>query len=557
MFSHPAIRFVLTRARPHAGLFIVILVGEILASATALAIPQVAGTSIEALMANATTELSWSLFGVALLFTARLAFGAWAGFAAQNVANAVERTTRADFHAHLMSLPVADHQRLGTSALVDAEFRDLWTIRTLVLSQPVLLVGSLTTGVGALAFALSISWQLTALCILIAPALFLLVRTLGRYIERVSTAYWRALRAANKIDVENLEVVSLIKSYARVDARNRKFDETLQNVVEQGRRRNRLDATYSPITRSIELIGAAGLVYLTTHGWLGAKLNTVELSQFIMYSFLLVSPFRTLAGIALQLKEERGTLDKLAEILALQPEQEGSAELVDPRGQVSMVGVHFGYPSRENVLTNATMDIQPLEFVALTGRNGGGKSTLVNLMAGLWRPDEGVVAIDGIDIRTLSLNSLRRAVCLVQQHTEMLDTSIRENLIFVSSDANEEQLQWACHLSLTDELLTDLPDGLDTVVGEAGVRLSGGQRQRIALARAVVADPAVVILDEATSMFDPDSELRLLERMKPWFAQRTVVFITHRTAPVALATRVLVVENGQVFDRPVLDIDIV
>jgi len=548
MLKHPAITFILQRARPHASLLLLILVGELLASATTLALPLVAGASIEALIANTLSSLSWSLVLVAVLMFLRMVFAAWTSFAAQNVSNKIEKSTREDFHAHLLALSLADHQRLGTTAMTDSEFHDLWGVRNLVMAQPPMLIGAFVTSVGALAFALSISWQLTLLTSIAGPLLYLAVRLAGRKIEAISKRYWRAIRRANSIDLENLRVVALLKTFARESERHQEFSNRLTEVVNVGRERSRLDATFSPITRSIELFAVALLVYATSQGYVAQGLSTVELGQFVMYSFLLITPFRTMTSIIFGFKEERGSLDRLAELLALSAEEQGEGELKDIRGDVEFRGVSFAYPDREPVLDEVSLNFSAKEIVALTGPNGGGKSTLVSLMLGLWRCDKGEVLIDGKSLQSLTFSSVRRSICLVTQHTELLDTTIKENLRFVRPEATDDEIAHACHLALVDEFLSVLPEGLETAVGDSGLMLSGGQRQRLAIARAILADPPVLVLDEATSMFDPESELRFLDRAMPWLRQRTVIFITHRPAPLAHVDRVLRVENHTVHE---------
>ncbi len=548
MLKHPAILFVLRRARPHAGLLVFVLVGELLAATLTLALPQVAGASIEALMANTLSSLSWSLVLIAVVMFLRMVFAAWTSFAAQNVSNTVEKSTREDFHGHLLSLSLADHQRLGTTALMDSEFQDLWEVRNLVMAQPPVLIGALVTGAGALAFALSISWELTLLTGIAGPLLYLAVRLAGRKIEAISKRYWKAIRRANAIDLENLRVVALLKTFAREPERHQEFSNRLTELVKVGRDRSRLDATFSPITRSIELFAVALLVLATSQGYVAQSLSTVELGQFVMYSFLLITPFRTMTSMAFGFKESRGSLDRIQELLALPPESQGNIELSEVKGDLELSHVSFGYPDREPVLNDVSVSFNARETVALTGSNGGGKSTLVSLMLGLWKADSGIISIDGQDIRKLTLLSVRRSVCLVTQHTELLDTTIIENLRFVRPEATDAEITHACELALVDEFLTVLPDGLETAVGDSGLKLSGGQRQRVAIARAILANPPVLILDEATSMFDPESELRFLDRAMPWLKQRTVIFITHRPAPLAHVDRVFRVENQTVHE---------
>lgn len=548
MALHPGIQFILVRVKPHSAAIALAITGELLAAATALAIPKFAGASVEALSANAFNTLSWSLVAVAAIILARLIVSAWSQHASQNVAHAVERTTRADFQAHLLALPIAEHQRLGSTRLVDAEYRDLHTIRDFVLAQPARLVGALATGIGALGFALAISWKLTALCALIAPPMFLLVRLIGRKIEALASRYWDQMFKANGLSVENIRNIALLKAFARESDRHQALDDALQDVVTLARKRSRLDAAIAPLTRTVEWFGVAGLAILTSRGLLDAELGINDFAQFVMYAFLLMEPVRTAATLAIQLRDQRGSLDRLGEILALPHEPQDGLDPGPLSGHIRFQNVGFTYPGRRPVLQNANLEIQPGDFIAMIGPNGGGKSTLMNLLTGMWPVDNGAIYLDQHPLPELALSAIRRQILVVSQHTELLDATIRTNLLFAKPDATEPELQRACHIALLEELIDTLPEGLETRVGDLGARLSGGQRQRLAIARAILADPTVLVLDEATSMFDPQSEAEFLRRAAPWFQKRTVLFITHREAPIAHASRLVKVEDGAIHE---------
>jgi ATP-binding cassette subfamily B protein/subfamily B ATP-binding cassette protein MsbA len=248
------------------------------------------------------------------------------------------------------------------------------------------------------------------------------------------------------------------------------------------------------------------------------------------------------------LQTAKGTLARLQRVLG-EPEEPGYAaqgRLEACRGAISLRGVSFSYSGRVGTLRNINLDIAPGEIVALTGENGAGKSTIVNLVLGLYTPQEGLIVIDGMDIATLELRHLRTLIGYVPQRPLLFNGSVRENIVFGRADVSAEQLARAAALAQATHFINELPAGFETEIGDHGVKLSGGQRQRIALARALLSDPPILILDEATSMYDLEGEAAFVAQCRAALVGRTVIIITHRPASLALADRVVRLDGGRI-----------
>jgi len=276
-------------------------------------------------------------------------------------------------------------------------------------------------------------------------------------------------------------------------------------------------------------------------------MSPADLVSFLLYAMLLARPVASLADVYGRTQTTRGALGRLLDALDQVPEPPPNAGITLPpvKGRLTFDHVSFGYPGRPLALDDVNLQIAAGETIAIVGPNGAGKSTLAHLLMRLHLPGSGTIAIDGHDIAAVSLDSLRRQIGVVPQHVLLFNASVRDNIAYGRLDPSLADIEHAAGLARAHDFIVELPQGYDTLVGDRGVRLSGGQQQRLALARALLKDPPILVLDEATAMFDPQGEIEFLEGARDALAGRTVLLITHRPASLAVAGGVVRMEGGR------------
>jgi subfamily B ATP-binding cassette protein MsbA len=317
-------------------------------------------------------------------------------------------------------------------------------------------------------------------------------------------------------------------------------------------KRARIMAVFVPIITFATFASAAAVLWYGGTQVIKGVMSPGDLIAFVLYAGLLIGPFGTFARLFSQVKEAQGALER---VFAILDTKSAVADAPDARplpsveGRVSMQGVSFSYDGRTPVLTDITFRARPGELVALVGPSGSGKTTLINLLHRFYDPTAGSVAIDGHDLRSITMQSLYSQIALVPQETHLFGGTIRDNIRYGRVSAAEGEIVAAARAANAHDFITALPDDYETLVGEKGINLSGGQRQRIAIARAVLKDPRILILDEATSSLDNESELLVQDALDRLMKGRTTFVIAHRLSTIQKADRILVLEKGRIVEE--------
>jgi subfamily B ATP-binding cassette protein MsbA len=459
---------------------------------------------------------------------------------------------RKQVQEHIGRLPVAFYDENRTGTLVARIMTDVEGIRNIIGTGVVDFVGGILTAILAFVYLVHVSVSMTLLTFVIMAAFALVLQRAFKTIRPIFRERAKINAEVTGRLTESLGGVRVVKGYHAESSEAQVFAggvaRLLNNVISS------LTAQSLMTLSSTVILGVVGAVVM----WMGAHLNAAgkltpgSYFSYVMFLAFMTAPLVQLVAIGTQLTEAMAGLDRTREVMG------ETAEDADPRrsldsgvlqGDVRFEDVSFAYVADKPVLHGVSFHAQPGTVTALVGSSGSGKSTIISLICGFHTAQSGEVLIDGRDLATIRLSSYRRQLGVVLQETFLFDGTIRENIMFSRPSATEEQFLEACRIARVDEFAERFSEGYETVVGERGVKLSGGQRQRLSIARAILADPRILILDEATSSLDSESEAMIQHGLSYLMQGRTTFVIAHRLSTIRRANQILVVEEGRIIER--------
>jgi ATP-binding cassette subfamily B protein len=400
----------------------------------------------------------------------------------------------------------------------------------------------------------SLDWKLTLLSMLILPLFVLPVRRVARLRKemRLEAQKVRSEMTSHLNETFGVSGALLTRLFAREERQQDRFTEINQKSMDLELKLNLVGRWFSMFTGILTPLGTA-LIYLYG-GWnaIGGTLTIGGIVAFAAYLGRLYNPVQTLLNLHIEVMTALAVFQRIFEYQDMVPDVQEAPDAVDLpeiKGHIALENVSFAYKPNEPALRKINFQVQPGQLVALVGPSGAGKSTLIGLLARLYDPKEGCVRIDGHDLRKVSLKSLRQQIAFVTQESYLFHATVRENLLFAKEDATQEEIEEACRKAYIHDLIMSFPEGYDTMVGERGHRLSGGERQRLSIARAILKNPRILVLDEATSHLDSQSEAYVQRALEELMKGRTAIVIAHRLSTVLKADKILVMNKGRLVEQ--------
>ncbi len=501
------------------------------------------------------------------VFIIQAALSALQGYLIASLGERLTFDLRTMLFRHLQRLPLSFFDSRRSGELMSRVTNDVTVLQTSLTNNILPIVSQVVTLIGSIVIATLINWRIMLVILIVGPLAGLATSYFGRRIRLRTRGVQEGLGEAGVVLEETLTAQRVVKAFAREDYEQERFTTRMRKSLREALRRARAQSLLGPVN---ELIGFAAFVIVLWVGGrevLAGRLSVGDLVAFIFYLFMLVEPLIGLSNLYSQIQTALGASERVFELL----DEPVDASLLDAStpelppiaGDVAFEQVSFSYPialsNADNkpadvpldypVLRDVTFEALPGQVVALVGPSGAGKTTTLNLLMRLYEINTGTIRVDGFDIRTVQPQSLRAQIAIVPQEPTLFGDSIAENIRYGRLEATGEEVRAAALAANAMTFIEQLPEGLNTLVGERGVKLSAGQRQRIAIARALLHNPRILLLDEATASLDNESEALVQDALNRLMQERTTIVVAHRLTTVERADLILVLNNGQIIER--------
>ncbi|MEE4357794.1 MAG: lipid A export permease/ATP-binding protein MsbA [Desulfococcaceae bacterium] len=468
------------------------------------------------------------------------------------VGQSIIRELRNRLYNRIQDLPLSFFQEEKTGVLMSRISNDVNIVKDMVSSSVTSVLRDIFTVIGLCGVIFYRDWKMAMFAIIILPLAFYPIVLFGRKIRRVSTGCQEAMAEMNSFLYETFAGNKIVKAFGREAYEKGRFAQKTAGIFRLEMKGVVINALSSPV---MEFLAGLGIAFIIWYG--GSRVIEGSSTAGTFFSFMaavlmLYEPVKKLSKVNNKIQQGLAATDRVFDIIERESdirEAEEPVEIPDGSHRVSFENVHLAYDKRGLALKGIDLCVEAGEVLALVGMSGGGKTSLVNLIPRFYDVTEGRVCIDGMDIRSISLTSLRKQIAIVTQDTILFDDTVRSNIAYGKPDATDAEIEAAARAAYAYDFITDFPDGFQTGIGELGNRLSGGQRQRLCIARALLKDAPILILDEATSALDTESEMLVQKALENLMQGRTTFVIAHRLSTIRYADRIAVLSEGRISEE--------
>ena len=459
---------------------------------------------------------------------------------------------REDIYRHIQRLSLAYFEKRRTGQIMSFITNDVAAVQGALVDSMIELVTEGMTLLGSLAIMFYLHWQLSLLTLVTAPLVGQTMNVFGKKLRKSSTNIQERAADITSVLQESISSVRVIKSFAREEFEIERFKKENHQNFRAQMKNSQIMATLTPLIEFLAAIGVTAIIWYGGREVINGNLTAGSLIAFLVYAVNLSNPIKRLSRVYGNIQKALAAAERVFDVLDTQPEikdMPGAATLAKIDGRVEFNHVTFEYKPGEPALQQVQLTVEPGQVVAIVGPSGAGKTTIANLLPRFYDPSAGEITIDGIDIKTVTMKSLREQIGIVPQETILFNGSVYSNILYGRLDAAYDEVVNAAKAANAHQFITDMPEGYDTQIGERGSKLSGGQRQRISIARAILKNPRILILDEATSALDTESEKLVQEAVDKLMVGRTSFVIAHRLSTIKRAHVIVVMERGKLVEK--------